>query len=115
MRGHRWIELLLVLWVIPLLLAAGPSRKLAAPTTPISLSVRWALSLFNRLPIIVGQREQDFDTGAHLSGICFFVTIVLLRLQTFYPKITLPAKSTNCVTSCHSTSRSGGNRFSNRV
>jgi hypothetical protein len=34
----------------------------------------------------VGHREGDFDTGAHLSFIFFYDTIVLLRLSLFYPK-----------------------------
>ncbi len=35
---------------------------------------------------IVGRRQLYFDTGTHLSGICLYVTVVLLRLQTLYPE-----------------------------
>jgi hypothetical protein len=34
----------------------------------------------------VGHLQHDFDTGTRLSGICLYVTIVLLRLCSFYPK-----------------------------
>jgi two-component sensor histidine kinase len=37
----------------------------------------------------VGHREEDFDTGTHLYSICLYVTVVLLRLQTLYPIMTL--------------------------
>jgi hypothetical protein len=35
---------------------------------------------------IVGHRKGDFDTGTHLSQIFLYVTIILRRLQSFYPK-----------------------------
>ena len=35
---------------------------------------------------IVGHLQQDFDTDTHLSGIFFYVTVVLLRLQTLHPE-----------------------------
>ena len=31
--------------------------------------------------------QHDFDTGTHMSGICFYVTIVLLCLHLLYPEL----------------------------
>ena len=33
----------------------------------------------------MGHLQHDFDTGTRLSGICLYVTIALMRLQTLYP------------------------------
>jgi hypothetical protein len=35
---------------------------------------------------VVGHREQDFDTGTHLSRIYLYITVVRLRLHSFYPE-----------------------------
>jgi len=34
----------------------------------------------------VGHREHDFDTGTHMSGICYYVTDVLLQFHLLYPE-----------------------------
>ena len=45
---------------------------------------------FKHIPFIgytplVRHRQLDFDTGAHLSNICRWVTVVCLRLATLDP------------------------------
>ena len=35
---------------------------------------------------IVGHLQYDFDSGTHLSYIFLYVTVVLLRHKTLYPK-----------------------------
>jgi len=35
---------------------------------------------------MVGHLQHDFDTGTHLSGIYFYATVILLRLNSLYPK-----------------------------
>jgi hypothetical protein len=62
-----------------------------------SLSDSWAISLLKYVPslyvhlrlcqAIVGRWLLDFDTGAHLSGICFYVTVVRLCHKTLYPDL----------------------------
>lgn len=63
---------------------------------PRSLSISWAISLFNHLSIIeyillsawqgiVGHRAQDFDTGTHMSNVSLIVIFVPFFLSTFWP------------------------------
>ena len=48
-----------------------------------------ALSDLLSEPQIVGHLQLDFDTSTYLSDIYLYVTVVLWRHKTLYPKSTL--------------------------